>query len=410
MPNRLTFRQLGLVALAFSTPAVAQAPAVEAWTREVIQSKRVGAERTLYIAKPDGYDASTDRYPVVVLLDANDHPQFGAAAANLRFLASRGAIPPVILVGVTNGRDRTHDMTPMAVGGTAQRFPSAGGADDFASFIADEVLPHVRGRYRTLSAAVLVGHSFGGIFALHVAATRPGTFNGIVAVSPSLWWNDTTAATSYADRIARTNSSQRLFTTSGGREPEIDRSTQRFAARLDSIKPAQMAFAYKRYPLDDHGLTPAPSLVDGLRFVFEPVAIPSLPIATLGPSSDSAAVVRAAIETETTYARNARELGLPEKLPEQVLNGLGYNVLQSLRNPDLAIWVFRRNVALHPGSANVYDSLGDGLLAKGDSTSARAEFQRAVDVATRTGHPVLAESRAKLERLTRAVQAGKAKP
>ena len=410
MPNRITFQHLALVALAFSTPALAQNAATQTWTSEVIQSARLGTPRTIFIATPEGYEAGTDRYPVVVLLDANDLSQFGAAVANTRFLASRNAIPPMLIVGLTNGRDRTHDMTPMATGRTAQQFPTAGGADDFAAFITDEVLPHVRGKYRTLPTAILVGHSFGGMFALHVAATRPGTFKGIVAVSPSLWWNDSTAATTYADRIAKTGSTQRLFATSGGREPEIDRTTQRFAARLDSLRPSTMPFAYRRYPQDDHGLTPAPSLVDGLRFVFDPVSIPSLPLARLGPSSDSADVVRAVLETEETYSRNARSLGLSEKLPEQVLNGLGYNVLQALRNADLAIWVFRRNVALYPGSANVYDSLGDGLLAKGDSAAARSQFQRAVDVATQTGHPVLNESRTKLESLTRATQAGKAKP
>jgi pimeloyl-ACP methyl ester carboxylesterase len=268
----------------------------------------------------------------------------------------------------------------------------------------------VRGKYRTLPTTILAGHSFGGIFALHVAATRPGAFAGIVAMSPSLWWNDSTSAATYADGIAKTGSSQRLFATSGGYEEAIDRTTQRFAARLDSLKPRGLAFAYRRYPADNHGLTPAPSLADGLRFVFEPVSLTTLPIATLGPNSDSITIVRAVTGAEETYSRNARALGLPDRLPETVLNNLGYGVLRELRKPGLAIWVFRRNVALYPESANVYDSLADALLARGDTAAAKTEFQRAVEVATRTGHPVLAESRAKLERLTQSRQAGSTKP
>jgi predicted negative regulator of RcsB-dependent stress response len=61
-------------------------------------------------------------------------------------------------------------------------------------------------------------------------------------------------------------------------------------------------------------------------------------------------------------------------------------------------------------SANVYDSLGDAFVAKGDTAAAKAEFGRAVDVATRTNHPVLAESRHKLRALEQAVLAGKPKP
>jgi Flp pilus assembly protein TadD len=85
-------------------------------------------------------------------------------------------------------------------------------------------------------------------------------------------------------------------------------------------------------------------------------------------------------------------------------------VMQALKRPALAVWVFRRNAERYPESANVWDSLGDGLLAVGDSAGAKSQFAKAVDIATRTGHPVLAESRSKLESLLHPAQAGKAKP
>jgi len=50
-------------------------------------------------------------------------------------------------------------------------------------------------------------------------------------------------------------------------------------------------------------------------------------------------------------------------------------------------------------SANVYDSLGDGLLAMGDTTAATTQFRRAVEVARRTGHGVFQESQRKLKAL-----------
>jgi uncharacterized protein len=408
-PARRLLRATLPLLVAVAVPARAQDAPAALWTREVIRSSRLAEERTILIATPENYATSKDRYPVLVLLDANDRAQFTLAVANVAFLASRNAIPPLIVVGVTNGRDRTHDMTPAAVGKTATDFGTAGGANAFADFIAGEVLPMVRAKYRTLPATILAGHSFGGLFALHVAATRPGAFAGVIAISPSLWWNDSTLAATYADAVAKSAATTRLFVTSGGLEPEIDRTTQRFVSRLDSVKPATLSSAYRRYPEDTHGLTPAPSLADGLRFVFEPVAMTKLPVARLGPSSDSAAVVAAVLETEQTYARNARSLGLPEKVPEPVFNNLGYGVLQALKKPDLAIWVFQRNVALYPGSANVYDSLGDAYVAKGDTAAAKAQFRRAVAVAMRTHEPVLAESRRKLESLEHAAQAGKVK-
>ncbi len=399
--------RLTLTLLLVALPASAQD---SSWTRHTIQSAKLKETRHISVALPDDYAAGQRTYPVLVLLDANDRPQFMAAIANVKFLASRGAIPGLIVVGIPNGRDRTRDLTPTPTGKTARDFPTAGGADAFADFVADEVLPMVRARYRARTTTIFAGHSFGGLTALHIAATRPGSYTGIVAMSPSLWWNDSTAVIQYADAIAKSRSRQRIFATSGGLEKDIDVTTKRFAARLDSAPSKTVAFAYRHYADDTHGLTPAPSLVDGLRFVFEPLSSNRLPIARLGSSSDSASVVRAVLESETAYAAGARLFGAPETLPEDALNSLGYGVLNSLKMPQLAVWVFRRNVAMYPESANVYDSLGDGLLAKGDTVAAIAEFRRAVDIGTRTKHPVTPESQGKLTQLEKATQSGKAKP
>ena len=390
--------------------AAGQDTTLSPWRREVIASARLGEDRAILVVTPDGYGSDTARrYPVLVLLDANDAPQFRAAVANAAFLASRDAIPPVIVVGIPNGKDRTHDMTPVARGAAATNFPTAGGAAEFAAFITDEVLPHVRAGYRTLPMTMLAGHSFGGIFALHAAVNRPTAFHGIIAMSPSLWWNDTTSALAYADSIARLPRAPRLFATSGALEPPIDVTTKRFAARLESRKPGA-AFTYRHYGREDHGLTPAPSLADGLRFIFEPVSLQRMPIAKLMPGVDSAAVARMLAETDREYARGARSLGLPEAVPEQVLNQVGYFALQFMKKPDFAITLFRRNVERYPGSANVYDSLADALIAKGDSAAARVALRQAVDVATRTHHSVLEESTRKLNALEQATQAGAARP
>jgi predicted alpha/beta superfamily hydrolase len=401
MPNPLRSLRALVLVLALASTAAAQDPASPLWTIEALQSAKLGARRTVYVAVPDGYGASTTRYPVLVLLDANDRAQFNLALANAAFLANRGSIPQLIVVGIPNGQDRTHDLTPMPTGPTAARFGTAGGSSVFADFIVDEVLPLVRTKYRTLPTTLLAGHSFGGLFALEVAARRPSAFVGIIAMSPAMWWNDSSVVADYADAIIKSSVRQRLFVTSGGLEPDIDRTTQRFVRRLEARKPATVAFAYRHYADDTHNLTPAPSFVDGLRFMFEPLSLTVSPMGKLGASSDSVAVVRAVLETEAQYREGARYFGLPEKLPEQQLNTLGYNVLQELHKPGLAIWVFARNVALYPESTNVYDSLGDGYLAKGDTAEARAQFRKSVEVARSTGVPAQQETLEKLAKLER---------
>ena len=402
-----SLRTILLVVAVASTANAQTSP----WLKETFKSAKLNEDRTIFVATPANYNTSKVSYPVLVLLDADDQPQFNAAVANVAFLASRVAIPDMIIVGIPNGKDRTHDMTPAATGSTAKTFPTAGGASAFADFIIDEVLPKIRAKYRTLPSTVLAGHSFGGLFALDVAAARPNAFSGIVAMSPSLWWNDSTPARDYATAIARGSTTTRIFATSGGLEPPIAITTKRFVARLDSIKPPTLAFGSQYYPENTHGLTPEPSLIDGLRFVYAPVSLARSPMQQLGPNSDSATIVKAVTETEEMYVRGARSLGLPDRFPESQMNQWGYGVLQFFKMPKLAVWIFRKNVAAYPDSPNVYDSLGDGLLALGDSTGARTQFRAAASVAQRTGQAVSEETLKKLDALDHAAtQAGKAKP
>src|SRR5262245_18835184 len=288
-----------LAALCMTAPLLAQGTAKPPWSTLKIKSATLGDTRTIYVATPAGYGTAR-RFPVLVLLDADDQDQFGAAVANLRFLAGRAAIPQLILVGIVNGKDRGHDLSPVATGSTARRSPTAGGASKFVDFLLREVLPEVRSNYRTMAATFLAGHSLGGLVALHVASTRT-EFSGIIAMSPSLWWNDSTAARGYADSLEHLSRPLRLFISSGEFEPSISPTTRRMVARLDSVKPTSLSYIYHYYSGANHGMTPLLSLIDGVLYLFEPMSVTGLPITSLGQSSDSADVMRAYLASRTAY-------------------------------------------------------------------------------------------------------------
>ena len=375
-------------------------PAPITWTTHSVQSKALGNSRVYFVAVPQGYEQSTTRYPVLILLDASDQPQFVAALANLRFLAHRGEVPGLIVVGIPNGADRTRNMTPPTHDPEEmKRARTAGGADQFLAFLGDEVLEAVRSSYRTLPTTLLAGHSFGGLFALHSAVSRPGKFTGFIAMSPSLQWSKGEYIVPFADQLSKMKQPLRLFVSSGGLEASIDTTTRRFIARLDSTGHPVLALRYQRYPDDTHGLTPLPSLIDGVRFMFEPVSLrfAEAALSPLPQTADSASIVRTIDAIQQRYAAGARQLALPESLPESILNQYGYITLQWFNNPAAAIAIFRRNVELYPGSANVYDSLGDALLAKGDKLAAEKQFEKAIELAKQTGDEmVLRESTRKL--------------
>jgi uncharacterized protein len=155
-----------------------------------IRSRALGETRVIDVSLPPGYAGdSTRRYPVVVVLDGDFEQQVAAATA--QFYAGTGQIPDVIVVGVRNV-DRGRDFTPAL----RPDFPSppeiarAGGADNFLSFVGDELLPYIDHHYRTAPLRVLIGHSLGGLFAIYTLGHRPGLFTGYIVMEPSVWWNN----------------------------------------------------------------------------------------------------------------------------------------------------------------------------------------------------------------------------
>jgi tetratricopeptide (TPR) repeat protein len=62
---------------------------------------------------------------------------------------------------------------------------------------------------------------------------------------------------------------------------------------------------------------------------------------------------------------------------EDVHNIFGYRLLSDGK-VDAAVDVFRAIVAVFPGSSNAYDSLGDGLMAKGDNPAAITAYETAI--------------------------------
>ena len=166
---------------------VSQAPLREAPAAVQLHSTVLGEARTLDVSLPAGYAADTGRrYPIVVVLDGEF--EFDIAASTARFYSGSSQLPPMIVVGVRNTH-RTRDLTPAPIAGFSPPEPDAGGAERFLDFIGTELVPYLDRTYRTAPLRVLVGHSLGGLFALHAIAHRVDLFTGYVIMEPASWWN-----------------------------------------------------------------------------------------------------------------------------------------------------------------------------------------------------------------------------
>jgi hypothetical protein len=73
------------------TTADAQGPTQVSWNEITVNSAKLGGPRSIIVVTPPSYDGITPM-PVLVLLDADDRPQFEAAVANQRFLAGRSSL------------------------------------------------------------------------------------------------------------------------------------------------------------------------------------------------------------------------------------------------------------------------------------------------------------------------------
>jgi len=233
---------------------------VEYARREAVVSAILGETREVDVALPASYATAPDRrYPVLVVLDGESQGML--ASAMVRFFASAGQLPEMIVVAVRN-TDRDRDLSPPMVDGfqpppgLGDRF---GGADRFLAFLGDELLPRLDRQLRTAPMRVLAGHSIGGTFALYALARRPGLFTGYVVMDPATWWNrgrelDDARATLGRPEARRT----RLMLV---RAPQLSTDTMAWGGTAPMVRDFGT-------PGESHLSMPASALMQALRAMF----------------------------------------------------------------------------------------------------------------------------------------------
>jgi uncharacterized protein len=350
--------------------------------RLVIHSKVLNEDRTMWVRVPAGYSQSKSLYPVLYETDAPTHVIESGAAID--FLVANARMPEMIVVGITN-TDRTRDLTPTNAlnrnsDGTTTSNPTSGGADKFLEFIKAELMPEVEKRYRAAPYRVFAGHSLGGLLAVYALTSHPDMFDAYVAVSPSLWWDDgKTLRQAEQFLTSHPDLKKTLFFSlaSEGNTPNpMSDSFEEFRRFVAANAPKGLNWRCERFPDEDHGSTVMMAHYAGLRTVFADWQVPKDP--TNGMPIGGLAGV------EQHYRELSKRMGYNVPIPENLLNNLGYQLVGQ-KKFDEGIAVFQRNTQLYPESANVYDSLGEGLETAGKYEQADANFHRAVEIATKTG-------------------------
>jgi predicted alpha/beta superfamily hydrolase len=175
---------LGGISVAQAEPVTLDAS--EQWAMTSAQ----GREYRIMVSLPEG-DVPSAGYPVIYLLDGNAYfPAFHAAKRAQARL--RGSV--LVAIGYPSNTPldfvrRAFDMSPPAP--KERNTPPQGGQDLFLDFIETRLMPRVSEQFKiNQDQRSLVGHSFGGMLGVYALFTRPALFQHVVAVSPSLWWQD----------------------------------------------------------------------------------------------------------------------------------------------------------------------------------------------------------------------------
>jgi len=357
-----------------------------------IDSKVLGEERTVLVSTPAGYDQSQESYIVVYMTDGPAHLTYTRGIADV--LARNGLAPNLIIVGVAN-TDRTRDLTPTRTdyprrdGGVVQA-PTSGGAADFLTFFEKELIPFINSRYRTLPYRIFSGHSFGGLFAVNALVTRPELFDAVIALSPSLRWDDDFPIRMTEDFFEdRKKFKATLFVAMGNEEEGDPRPNRldRLEAALQAADVDGLRWRVVRHPDENHGSVVLRAQDEALRFVFEGWLLPVDP--------ETRRFVGGLDEFKKHYAGQSDRFGFTVQPSEQMVNLLGYQMLGQGQF-DEAIEIFRYNVTLYPTSANVYDSLGEAFERTDRLDEAAANYSKAVENATALGDvrlPIFTENR-----------------
>lgn len=166
-----------------------------------LHSPKVSRDYLLHIMRPR-IPPPERGYPVIFLLDGNAALE-DIETETLARLAANSSDSPTVIVALAHDSPRrfdlearAYDYTPPANGNPQgieydPHVPDrrTGGANLFLDFIEESVKPAITQRLPVDSKRLGIwGHSYGGLFVLHVLLSRPDAFYCHIAASPSLWW------------------------------------------------------------------------------------------------------------------------------------------------------------------------------------------------------------------------------
>lgn len=361
-----------------------------------LYSETLQEYRKIYVQLPDNYNPENKkRYPVAYILDGD---VFLPTVTNVQEFYSGGFTPELILVGISNATNRTRDLTTSKI---SEHYgmpfnDNNGEAENFTKFMESELIPFIEKKYPVTSFRTLIGHSYGGLFAIHVLMNHPQLFSNYIAIDPSLDWDHQKLIKEAQEKLSNNDyKGKSLFMSLSGQlhmqNSEItianvmqdttdftifSRSNIEFSNLVKQNNKNGLAYQWKFYPRDLHGTIPFPSIMDGLIFDFEWYQMENTEKINSfdTPKEELFGIIK------YREKKLKDHFGYSEPpYPEELLNMSGY-MNMDMQQPEKAKMYFLLAIEYYPQSANAYDSMSEYYESINDYENAIKFLHKAYEI------------------------------
>lgn len=336
----------------------------------LINSKVLNEPRSIWIHLPSDYNTTNQTYPVIYLLDGEGHFKYVSELVDYLSSYDRNRIPEIIVVAILNV-DRTRDFTPihsLLFNGKIDsvRMSNTGGGVKFLKFIQNELVPYVNSNYRTQPYRILAAHSLAGLFGLYTKETNPDLFKSTVLMSPAIYGGNSKVLADFKLFLkSHQNRSSKFFISIGN---ENTQTVDSLVQQLRRYAPKAIDWDFKKYEDENHFSVTYKSMFDALKFIYKDWFVDNYDTTRMSYK-----------EIRLHFDKLSNEFGYTIKPGEDFVNNAGYKQLRS-GNVDAAIEIFKYNVMSFPNSSNVYDSMGEAYLIKGEKELAIKNYEKSISL------------------------------
>ncbi len=388
----LIFMLMGTLQYAWSqTNFKVQIGQIDSLYSEVLQETR-----EIYIEFPESFNPDSDtRYPVAYMLDGDVMLN---ALQTVHSYYNGGFMPEMILIGISNAKNRTRDLTTSKlIERRGQAYNQENGeADQFTKFIETELIPYIEKKYPVTTYRTLIGHSYAGLFTINMLLKHTEVFANYLAIDPSMDWDEQKLLKESKEILSKKSfNGKSLFVSLGGQLHMADtditidnvmkdtteftlfsRSNIELSQIVEAHKDNGLNFHWKFYPNDLHGTIALPSIMDGLIELFSWYQMEDINKFN-DPETPKKVLYDIIKRRETKLKTHFGYAVAP--YPNFLFNMSGY-MSMDMGNPEKALMYFQLNTEYYPKDANAYDSLADYYEAQNDTENALINVTKAYEL------------------------------